>query len=332
MIGDLIMLSPAVRSIRERYPEAHLALLGQPSSIATYKHHPAVNELIPYDRSRGDFNLEAFRSAVARIRAGRFDLAFIFHNSIGSALMVKLGGVRERVGYAGEWRNWLLTRAFPRPREREHLIATKLRLLAACGLEVGNTQEEVYIDEAAAAAWVKEKLGPNFGRSRPIVSISLGATLPYKQWSSDELNRLLKLLPVNSCDIVFVGSPKERGLFAGVYSYNNTVVDLVGETTIEELTWVLDKADLHIGPDSGPMHLAIGRGTPVVALFGGTDPVRCGPYQYPASRVVRAHRCCRACEKAYGTHIAACSHTITADEVYAAAQELLEQYVPQWRG
>jgi ADP-heptose:LPS heptosyltransferase len=80
------------------------------------------------------------------------------------------------------------------------------------------------------------------------------------------------------------------------------------------------------------MHLAIGRQTPVVALFGGTDPVRCGPYQYPQSRVVRSHKCCRDCERRHGKHIAACTHMIPAEEVYAAAQELLEQYVPLWQG
>lgn len=325
MIGDLVMLSPAVHAMRRAYPAAHIAVLGQPSSISVFQRNPAVNQLIPFNRSgpRKEWNIPAFMAAVAEIRAGRFDLAVIAHNSIGSALMCWLGRVRQRVGYSGEFRDRLLTLAVPRGSEREHLVSARLRLVAACGVEVEDRREEVFIDEEAARRWLKEKLGPNFGRSRPIITLSLGATVPHKQWTDAEANRLLNMLPLNSCDIVFVGTPAERAYFEGVYSYNNTVVDLVGETTIEELTWVLDRADLHIGPDSGPMHLAIGRGTPVVALFGGTDPARCGPFCFEQARVVRAHKCCVDCERKYGRFIAACTHTILADEVYAAADELL---------
>jgi lipopolysaccharide heptosyltransferase II len=327
MIGDLIMLSPAIRAIRRRYPEAHLALLGQPSSLAAYKQHPEIAELIPYDRSRGDWNLEAFFGTVKLIQQGHYDLAFIFHNSFGSALMAKLGRVRERVGYSAEWRGPLLTKTIARPREREHLIQTKLHLLAGYGLEVEDMREEVFIDVSAAKSWLKAKLGPNFGRNRPVVTIGMGATLPYKQWSADALNQFLALLPLNSCDLVFIGAPSERKLYEGVYSYNNTVVDLVGETTIEELSWVLDRADLHLGPDSGPMHLAIGRATPVVALFGATDPARCGPFCFDQARVVRGDRCCVDCERQYGRQIAACVHTITAQEAYEAARSLLPALV-----
>jgi ADP-heptose:LPS heptosyltransferase len=93
----------------------------------------------------------------------------------------------------------------------------------------------------------------------------------------------------------------------------------VGQTTVEELTWVLDRADLFVGPDSGPMHLAIGRGTPVVALFGPTDPARCGPYQYEPAVVVRAERICPRCEVAYGRQMRQCLHTIDPEEAYCAA-------------
>jgi heptosyltransferase-1 len=325
MIGDLVMLSPAVHAVRQAYPDSHIAILGQPTSIAVFKEDAAVNELIPFQRSGPgkEWNLKLFFSTVRKIREGRFDLAIIAHNSIGSALMCFLAGVRKRVGYSGEFRDWMLTRTVPQREERQHLIRVKLNLVAACGIEVEDRPATVCIDQKKAKAWLKDKLGPNFGRSRPIISLALGSTQPYKQWTPSEANRLLKMLPVNSCDIVFVGSPAERSQFEGVYSFNNTVVDLVGETTIEELMWVLNRADLHIGPDSGPMHIAIGLGTPVVALFGGTDPVRCGPYQYEESRVVRSHRCCPDCARMFGRFIVACTHTIDASEVFVSANELL---------
>jgi lipopolysaccharide heptosyltransferase II len=331
MIGDLVMMSPCIRAIRENFPNVHLAVLGQPSSLSIYRHHPGVDELIFYDRSHGDFNIGSFMRTVKELREGRFDAAFVIHGSIGSALMAALGRAKHRIGYRREMRDVLLTHKYTLEIGREHLIEEKLDLLRNYGLEASNVAEEVFIDEARAGDWLKEKLGPNFGRSRPIVTISAGASTLSKRWKPDSLHDLVNRFPVNSVDLVFIGGPAETHLYEGVYSYNNTVVNLVGQTTIEELTWVLDRSDLFIGPDSGPVHLAVGRGRPVVALFGPTDPARCGPYRYEQGVVVRAERICPECNLKLGKQIRQCLCTLDVDEIYSASTELLEKYCKKWK-
>jgi ADP-heptose:LPS heptosyltransferase len=188
----------------------------------------------------------------------------------------------------------------------------------------------VYINEGEAKRWLRDKLGPNLGRNRPIVAVSMGATTEYKRWSADSLNTFLNMFSVNSCDFIFLGAPRDRPLYEDVYSYNNTVVDLVGQTTVEELTWVLDRADLFVGPDSGPMHLAVARRTPVVALFGPTEPERCGPYKYEPCVTIRAERICSICDVRHGKHVRQCLHTIDPAEVHLASIGLLAQYCPRW--
>jgi lipopolysaccharide heptosyltransferase II len=333
MIGDLIMLSPCIAAIHHAFPEAHLAVLGTPLSIATYRAHPAVSELIPYDRSHGDWHIPSFMDAVRRLRAGHFDLGYLFHNSIGSALMAKLGGVKQRIGYRFEGRDLLLTGRVRLPEERMHLIELKANLLRASGVEVPEPlAEELYIDEKRAGVWLRENLGPNFGRTRPIVAVSVGSTVEHKRWSASSLNKFLNMFPVNSVDFVFLGSPAERPLYEGVYSYNNTVVDLVGQTTIEELTWVIDKSDLFVGPDSGPVHIAVARHRPVVALFGITDPRRCGPLNYEMAVVIRSEEICTSCESRLGKHMHQCLHTIAPEEIYSAAEEQLRRFSANWQG
>jgi lipopolysaccharide heptosyltransferase II len=330
MIGDLVMLSPAIRALRQHYPEGHIAILGQPASIEPYKHHPGVNQLIPYDRSRGDLNLASFRETCAVLRAHSFDTALIFHNSFGSALMARVARVPERVGYRHEFRDFLLTTRLRPAEHRQHGIETRADLLRLYGIPVSDLHEEIHVDEARASVWLRDKLGPNFGRNRPILAVSLGANVEFKRWSAEALNRYLNMFPVNSCDIAFLGQPGDRPLYEGVYSYNNTVTDLIGQTTLEELTWVLGKADLYVGPDGAPVHLAIGRGTPVVALFGPTDPTLCGPYKYEPSVSLRAGRICPRCEARHGKHIRQCLHTIDPEEVYIASVGLLARYCPRW--
>jgi lipopolysaccharide heptosyltransferase II len=329
-IGDLIMLSPCIRAIHSYYPEAHLALLGRPSSIAPYSSHPAVNELILYNRASGDLDLHAFSQTLAQLKRGKYDLAFVFHNSFGSAMMAWLAGIRQRVGYRRELRDLLLTRRFRVPDRRQHMLETKADLLRLSGVPVSNVHTEVFIDEQKAARWLRDKLGPNFGRNRPVIAVGLGASAVYKQWSSEGLNTYLSQFPVNSCDFVFIGSHDDRRLFEGVYSYNNTVVDLVGQTTIEELAWVMDRVDLYVGPDGGPVQLAIGRNKPVVALHSATDPALCGPYGYEPSVAIRSPRICHACDARFGKHVRQCLHTIDPQDAYIASIGLLARYCKRW--
>lgn len=329
-IGDLIMLSPCVKAIRAHFPGVHLALLGRPASIGIYANNPSIDELLPYNRASGDLDLSAFRQTLRQLRRGRFDLAFIFHNSFGSALMAWLGGVRQRIGYQHELRGLLLTRRFRIPEQREHTIEVKANLLRLAGVPVQDLKLEVQIDEQKATRWLKDKLGPNFGRNRPVVAVGLGASSEYKRWSGEGLNAYLSQFPVNSCDFVFIGAHDDRPLFDGVYSYNNTVVDLVGQTTIEELAWVMDRVDLYVGPDGGPVQLAIARGKPVVSLHSSTDPAMCGPYNYEPSVAPRAPRICHRCDAKYGKHVRQCLHTVDAVEVYLASIGLLAQYCRRW--
>lgn len=331
MIGDLIMLSPCIRALRERYPEAHLALVGQPASIALYRNDPVVDELITYDRSRGDLNIAAFRETLARLKSGRFDAAFIFHNSFGSALMAWLAGIRHRIGMRHEMRDILLTHRLLKADGRLHLIEEKARLLELCGIPVHDQTPSVHIDAGRARVWLTDKLGPNFGRSRPIIALSIGATVEHKRWPPRLLQEFLNRFAVNSVDFVFLGAPSERPQYDGIYSYHNTVVDLVGQTTLEELAWVIDRCDLYVGPDSGPMHIAAGRKRPIVALFGPTDPRRGAPLNYEALRIVRAERICASCEAREGRNIRQCLHTLTADELYDAAAELLRAFCPRYK-
>jgi lipopolysaccharide heptosyltransferase II len=330
MIGDLIMLSPCIRAIRAANPEAHLALLGQPNSIVTYKAHPAVNQLIPYDRSKGELYFPPFLAAVRELREGRFDTAYIFHNSIGSALMAAMGGVRQRIGYAHEGRDLLLTKRLKQPAERMHLMQVKAEMLRQAGIEVSDLREEVLIDEQRAQRWVKDHLDLKLGYSRPLIAVSLGSTMEQKRWSAESLNELLNLFPLSSADFVLIGAPSEKPLYEGVYSYSNSVTNLVGQTTIEELSWLIDRADMYIGADSGPMHIALGRSKAVLGLFGPSDPKRCGPFDYPNARVIRSERICSACEARLGKQMRQCLHTISPAEVYSAARELLAA-VPLWK-
>src|SRR5579859_7042381 len=109
-LGDAVMTTPALQRLRQRFPDAHLALL-TPSKLADlWANHPAINSVLTFARGEGPWTVGR------RLRAEAFDTALVLPNSPRSALEAWCAGIPRRVGYARSWRRWLLTEALaPRP-------------------------------------------------------------------------------------------------------------------------------------------------------------------------------------------------------------------------
>src|SRR5690349_2381254 len=102
-LGDAVMTTPALIRLREKFPDAHIALLTPEKLRDLWLHHPAVNETLPFAAGESPFAIGR------RLRAGQFDLALVLPNSPRSVLEVFLARIPRRVGYARPWRNWFLT-------------------------------------------------------------------------------------------------------------------------------------------------------------------------------------------------------------------------------
>jgi heptosyltransferase-2 len=104
-LGDAVMTTPALLRLREKFPDAHIALLTPEKLRDLWTNHPAVNETIPFASGENVF------LTGKKLRAGKYDLALVFPNSPRSALEVWLAGIPQRIGYARPWRNFFLTSA-----------------------------------------------------------------------------------------------------------------------------------------------------------------------------------------------------------------------------
>ncbi len=175
---------------------------------------------------------------------------------------------------------------------------------------------------AQAAEWLREL-------PRPRVALNVGASRAYKRWLEANWAAVADKLAERGCGVVFVGGPGDTEAIARVQSLQQHTaggLNLSGKTTLRELASVLAACDLLVSGDSGPMHLAVAVGTPTVALFGGTDPRRHGPY---GTGHVVLHKPApdgelpsRRPSAEYG---AACMAAITVKDVLRAVQSQLEQ-------
>ena len=291
----MVLLTPALRALKHTYPESNLALLLRPLVTDLMQTHPYVDTCIV--DTRADGRLKSLTSLIHRIRADAFDVAVVLHpTSSRNALIPFLARVPIRVGTNIAGRGVLLTTSIKDDTSvhEVHRYLRVLRLLDIKGMP--DTLEFWHTDVDRESIRNRLYAAGISSRDR-LVAINLGTTWRTKQWDIANFDKVIQQIvrQLPNTTVVLTGSPGERALTTGLPT-SLPVINLVGETSILELGALLERCDVCLTCDSGPMHIAAAVGTPTVTLFGPTDPVRHKPYG-TGHTVIEKSVACRPCYK-----------------------------------
>ncbi len=344
-LGDLLFLTPALRALRAAFPRAEIVALVGPWGAEVLQHNPWVDRVLAFPfpwfdrrprRSAFDAAHRLWR-LVRRLRDERFDCALSFRADFWwGALALALAGIPVRVGFAHPLVSPLLTHRCLDPGplhevERNLVLLTRLGVPAAPGpLEFSTSRAE---RQAARDLLARAGVPPG----APFLVVHPGAGGYGKHWTVEGWAAVVRALQAEGWRVVLTGGAAERALTAAIQAQlTRPVVDLAGQTSLGVLAAVLQRAALVLGPDCGPLHLAVALGTPTVHLFGPSDPTRFGPYGPPDRHlVVRAAVTCPACQR-YGytpdqDHPHICMAAITPEMVLAAVRALsTATSLPRW--
>lgn len=337
-LGDLLFLAPALHWLRRQAPDLPLTLMVGPWARPVL---PALagayDELleVPFPAfERGPRQGLRTRWTLAwrlgRALAGRgFAAAVVFRpDHWWGALVAWLARIPLRLGYETyETAPYLNRRLALR---HEHAVARNLRLVGALLGETPALQPDAHPlhfpvapDDRAAAAHILTTVG---GR-RPYVVIHPGAGAAVKLWEPAAWGVVARGLHTRGATVLVTGGPGEEALTAAVVAAaGGAAVDLGGRTSFGVLAGLLAQADLALGPDSGPLHLAVAVGTPTIHLFGPADPVLFGPWGDPARHVVLASPwACAPCGRLDWPDLPAhgCVRAISPAHVLAQATAML---------
>jgi heptosyltransferase-2 len=326
-VGDAVMATPALRAIRRRYDGARIVGLLRPLVAAALEGGPWFDDHILFDPRSRKRELRTW-GALRKLRAERFDLAILFPNSIRTAGLAWLGGVRERIGYARGGRGWLLTDRLDPPetqgatRVPTPIVEYYLELARHVGGVADSLRTELYTtaaDEAAAdRAWAALEL-VRHGR---VVTLNTGGAFgPAKSWPAEHFGALARRLAVeDGVGVLVVCGPSEREAAREIVARaaHPSVVSLADQPLGIGLSKAcIRRSALLVTTDSGPRHFATPFNVPVLTLFGPTHiawtrsyhpmavhvlhPVPCGPCQKRVCPLGH-HQCMRALEpdKVYG--------------------------------
>jgi heptosyltransferase-2 len=272
-LGDTVMAEPALRAIRHAFPEARVLAAGPWAPALAGQ--GLADVLLGYPRGWAG----RLRSA-DRAREFRADVAVLLPNSLESALAARYWRARRRVGFAGAGRAWLLTDSVPPPVPRLHQVDEYLVLARTIGATANTTEPRLAApapdgdERREARGWLGDA---GVADARPLVGIHLGAAYgSAKVWPPDRVAALVRDLARRDVTAVLLG-PASDAAAAHTIVEATGAASLVGRDRPARLTALLAEVDVLVAGDTGVAHLAAALGTPVVALFGPTDPALSAP-------------------------------------------------------
>lgn len=311
-IGDAVMATPAIRAVRAWNPNSHIIAVVR-SSVADVLHgSPWINDWLPVD------NGDSLFSIASNLRAREVDQAILFPNSFRSALIARLGRCGQRIGYARDGRSLLLTHRLHAAKDaRGRFVPAPIllaynRLAEAAGCPVSSNRMELFVapEAAAQAEEVWQLTGLN--QHEEVICLNPGAAFgAAKLWPAQYFVQLARMLVDRrgSGALVLCG-PAERDLSRKIaHAANRAQVHSLADFPISlGLTKAcLQRANLLVSTDSGPRHIGVALGKPVISLFGPTHiawtetfaandihlqkSVPCGPCQRRTCPL--DHRCMR---------------------------------------
>lgn len=334
-IGDLLMTLPALADLRAFAPGAEIDLVVGSWNADLARAIDPVTRVMCLDASwlarevegRGVLSLIA---AARQLRGTHYNLAINFEPDIRGNLMIAASGAEWTAGYSSGGGGPLLDVALDCDTSA-HTSDNARRLVATIfKSSIPAEQPPTLVVPSAAHENVSRLL---IDAGQPLIGIHLSGGRAIKQWPVERFADVgRRLVEHSGATIVLSGAPGDRAMVEAVKSRlpAHKVIDVAGHADLLTLAGLIERLDLLVTGDTGPMHLAVAVGTPVVAVFGPSDPARYAP-RGPLDRVVRVDLPCSPCNRirlpparCVG-HTPDCLEFITVNDVFSAATSVLDR-------
>jgi lipopolysaccharide heptosyltransferase I len=324
-LGDVVHALPVLVKLRARYPDARIDWLITPENADLVRHHPDLSGTLLFPRKAYSQFGRNWSSTVgplrmlSAIRRNRYDLVIDLHGQFRSALFVLVSGAPVRIGFdrprgwaseAGARRppgglarhgwsgaregSWIAyTHRIGIPTLDVHAVDRYLWLAPLLGLDDRPPDLSIHLPTQTTRT-IEELLQSRALGAKPLAVLVPGTIWETKHWRVDGFAEVGRHLIESGHDVVIAGTNQDRPCSQAIIAACPGALDLCGQTTVGGLVALIRRAAICVTNDSGSMHVAVAVGTPVVSVFGPTNPTWIGPYGQPHA-VVRVELPCSPC-------------------------------------
>ena len=273
-IGDVLISTPVIEAVRRALPGAFLMALVAPHSQEIVDRNPYLNSFFLLDKKGKHRGFSGMLRLVGELRSYRFDTAIVLHGTKRVHVALAMAGIPNRIGYDRKW-GFLLTKRLKDVKVygEKHEAEYSLDLLLALGVPAEGGRVYMPTTQESDIRVDRFLKGKGISANDRLVAIHPGASSISKRWMSDRFAAVADRLQEWNYKVVIVSGPEDVATGrAVIQTMKQSPVDACGQTTIRELASLFKRSELLISNDSGPVHVAVGVGTPVVSIFGRSQP------------------------------------------------------------
>lgn len=269
-LGETVLTTPVIRALRQHFTNAFIAYMVAQSREDLVSANPNLNEVITYKSS--------VPKLISQLRQRKFDMVVILQPTFRLVLLTFLAGIPFRIGFQTNSGGKRLLHASVPNNTAQHETHRYLDPVREIGIAVADDEPEVFVDDAGIA-WSHDLLDSlNLNDGKPIIGINPGAGTTYRRWSTEKFATTADMLhEAHDAHIIVTTGPNEAQLAKQVVNKMTHSPTVVENITPMQLAALLQRCNLYISNDTGPMHLSIAVKTPTIALFGGSNPYQWGP-------------------------------------------------------
>lgn len=272
-VGDVVLSTVVLPDLRRTFQTARISFLTEPPAVPVVRSHPALDEVMVFDR-----NSMSSVELIRRVRSQHYDLVIDLFCNPRTALVTRLSGARYRAGYAFRGRRYAYNIPIIPRGDRVHNTQFNLDALSALNIDIQNrniyfgftSDDEGYVTEAVGR-WNLE--------GRRLIALNTGGGWYTKRWQLEKFAELGdRISQIQGLAVVLPWGPGQRSEVETVAGLMKEKALIPPATTLGQLGALLKRCVAMVSNDSGPMHIATAVGTPVLGIYGPTNPLLQGPY------------------------------------------------------
>lgn len=273
-LGDVILTLPLVQILKKVYPDCDIDVVIIPSVRNVLDNHPSIREAIVFDKRGRDNGIWGIWRVAKVLQKKKYNVAFVPHRSLRSAILVLLAGIEKRIGFdtsAGR----ILFHEQVHYDSSAHEVKRNLALLAPLGIQWQETEFPSLFPSESDKVVVERLLSESaINHLKPIIAIAPGTRWNTKRWLKERFAELLSKLSHHGFSIALIGGTDDVTLCEEIVSLAGTpkVIFSAGKLSILQSAELIKRCAVLVTNDSAPMHIAVAVRTPVVAIYGATVP------------------------------------------------------------
>ena len=335
-LGDVVLTTPLLSTLRRELTLESLTVLTTPQARPLVQDHPAVDNVLVDSKREDNRGFFGMLQMARQLQRQYFTLAVAPHKSLRTALLLALSGIPHRVGFRQSPGWFLYHQTVQRDTDR-HEVERILCITRAFGLEPESCDRTPYVAYPPATRTNVQRFfdEAQIADSDPVFIVCPGSVWYTKRWTTAGYSALVRSLARDYGRVVLCGGPDDVPIAQEIEEQAQVagLLNLTGQADLQTFMALIDRAQVVISNDSAPMHLAVARQIPVVAIFCATTPsLGYGPYSDNAVIVEKKEVFCRPCRRHGGPSCPRgteeCMQLITVHDVLTGVDRLLKRSAP----